>query len=131
MLKAGAKGKAQTLFTGTFADNKEVIASLGGKYQANIFAILITPEEHIPVVIQFTASALFAWSEYVKGLGYKGYYGKVITATKSEPKKKGRVVFHTPVFSNSEMTEEIMEVAKEYDAEYLQPFLSQFKTEAQ
>lgn len=128
VLKCGAKGSAKELFSGSYANDKETIVSLGGKYQTNIFAIMVTPAEYIPVNIQLCSSALAAWSEYTKTLGYKGYYGKIITASKSEPKKKGRVVFHTPVFSNSPMTEEVLEVAKEYDSKYLQPYLNQFKT---
>ena len=128
VIKTGRKGQTpRTLFSGPYTENKETIVALGGKYQTNLFGLMLTETEHVPVIIQFSASALAAWSDYVKTLGYKGYYGKVITASKSEPKKKGRVVFHTPVFSSVVSTEETMNVSKEYDAEYLQPYLGQFK----
>lgn len=124
-VKTGSKDNIKELFSGPYADNKSTIEAIGGKYQCNIFAMLINGEEVTPVVIQFSSSALAAWSEFTKTMRFGDIYNHLFTATKSEPKKKGRVVFHVPVFTTSPVPEELATMATEFDAAYLCPYLNQ------
>ena len=125
-LKAGSKDSVKELFSGTYHGDKMTIESLGGKYQCNIFAMLLGEEGDVtPAGLQFNASSLGAWSEFTKTMKFGDVYNHVFTATKSNPIKKGKVVFHVPVFTTSEVPSEIETMATEFDAAYLNPYLNQ------
>jgi hypothetical protein len=113
------------LMAGSFAENKDKIKALGGKYQQNVFALADINGTWELVAIQFTGAALMAWSTFVDETKMFNVYKSLVVGTQGAQSKKGRVLFYAPAFATEACTPDLMTKADEVYENELKPFLDQ------
>lgn len=113
------------LVEGPYADIKNEVSAVGGKFVTNIFALAKIDGSWVPVDIQLSGSCLRDWSKFVETNGIGAIYGGTVSATKGEQQKKGAVKYFTPVFTISALDSEVAASADEFCRESLIPYLNQ------
>lgn len=117
------RSKKGVIVEGLYADVKEKISAAGGKFCTNLFVLAKVEDQFVPCMLQLTGSSLAAWSEFTKEKRIKELYNFVLSASRGEEQKKGKVKFFRPKFDQSPLPQEVAEAADKFDHEELQPFL--------
>lgn len=126
--KINVRAGDKDLLVGTYAEDKEKIKGLGGKYQTNVYALADINGDWVPVILQLSSSALSAWSEFTETNKIWDIYKSLLVVRKGPQQKKGRVTFYTPEFSLEALTDKLTAMADSVYAEKVKPFLEQYET---
>ncbi len=118
------KAGRNVLATGLYADIKNDLAAAGGKFAANIFAMAHIGDEVVPVNIQFTASVLAKWSDFVKVHGRKIFQYEIVAA-KGDKQKNGAVSYFVPNFAQKDADTDMSALADSFLANQLKPYFEQ------
>jgi hypothetical protein len=122
---------AATLAKGLYADIKEKVKSVGGKFCIEVFALMKIDDEFQPVQIDLSGAALGCWMSFVDELGGPwAVYAFTIKTALGEQKKKGSVKFFEVKFSTDELTSEVNEMANAFNDDMLQPYLMSVTTQS-
>lgn len=103
--------KGGTSISGKYADIKDKVKSIGGKYCKSIYAALINKDKLLELVnFQLTGAAFKAWIDKTTDSN-----SEVMVVSKTVEAKKGKVVYQIPVWGASGMTDELRAEAIEMD----------------
>ncbi len=111
------------LMTASYNVDKEKIKAAGGKFQSNVFALADVNGEFVPVVLQLAGSSLSVWSTFVEENKLSRVYQSLVSVTRGDQEKKGRVVYYKPRFTLEPLPEELKAQADEFDKTMLRPYL--------
>ena len=110
--------------SGKYADIKDEIKAVGGKFAKSIYALLITGENQYEVV-----------NFKMKGAAFAGWLEKkfdtskcAVKFTQTKTDKKGKTVYHIPIFEAVKLTDKILNIAVLEDRK-LQEFLKSYKSQ--
>ena len=119
------------LMSGTW---KEVKASdIPAKFTNSVYAMMLIDKAYVLVNFQLRGASLRPWFDFVESHGGFNELAKgdnVISVTETEEKKKGRVVYNSPVYevvatelseAASKRGDELDKVLQSYLKEYLKP----------
>lgn len=123
--------KGGILCEGFYADIKDRVNSLGGKFTSNLYVAFKDGDELKIGVISFSGAALGAWMEFSKE-NRSDLYSSAVRIKGSVEGKKGKVVFKVPAFIMVKTTPATNEAATELDKKlrvYLTAYMSRAKTE--
>jgi len=110
---------------GLWADIKEKVKAFGGKFCTEVFALVEVNGEYQCAKIDFSGATLGDWMDFVESVGGKwNIYKSLITVTKGEERKKGRVTFHGVAFETGELPVDVNDAANAFNDDVLQPYLS-------
>lgn len=116
--------KGGTSIYGKYAEIKDKVKSIGGKYCKSIYAALITKDKTLELVnFQLTGAAFKAWIDKTTDSN-----SEVMVVTKTVEAKKGKVVYQIPVWGAAGMTDEMRAGAIEMDRQ-VQFYLKSKKVE--
>lgn len=121
--------KGGELASGLYAQIRDRVGNLGGHFHASCYIAYKDGESYKLGNLGFKGAALMAWMEFKKKSGRKdsrtAYYVDAIRINGHDEGTKGRVVFRTPRFALSPVSEEANAKALALDKE-LQSFLSEY-----
>lgn len=118
------------LVKGMYADIKEKIKAEGGKFCTEVFALVDIGGEYQPAQIDLTGVSLGCWMSFVDELGGSwATYAFLISTSKGEQKKKGRVEFIEVKFKASDLPSDLNEMANAFNDDMLQPYLAPRETQ--
>lgn len=116
--------KGNNSIVGKYADIKDRIKSIGGKYCKSIYAAFIHKDKSLELVnFQLTGAAFKAWIDKEVDSN-----SEVMVVSKIVEAKKGKVVYQIPVWGAAGMTDELRVEAIEMDKK-LQQYLKARKVE--
>lgn len=116
--------KGNNSISGLYADIKDQVKSIGGKYCKSIYAALIHKDQSLELVnFQLTGAAFKAWVDKVVDPSEF-----VVTIKGTHEGKKGKVVYQIPEYHAAALPEELKEKAIDMDHK-LQEFLKSKKAE--
>lgn len=118
--------KGGTLVEGFYAQIKDRIRSLGGKYVANCYVGFKENGELKIGSVQFKGAALSAWMDFAKE-NRKEFFSKAIQIKGTKDGKKGSISFKVPVFRLLTTEQATNDAAVELDKK-LQEYLKQYLT---
>lgn len=117
--------KGGILAEGIYKDIKDRVNAQGGKFNANCYLAYKDDTGALSIgCLRFKGAALGAWMEFTKA-HRADLYKKGLRINGSTEGKKGRIVFHTPIFEVTELSEASNLQAIGLDAE-LQTYLSAY-----
>lgn len=102
------------IITGKYADIKEKIESLGGKYHSSVYFATPIDGKLELCNLRIKGAGMSAWLDLNKTIK-SGVEGNQLTVTKSELQKTGKVEYYSPVFKISKPTMEDYNAAVELD----------------
>lgn len=115
--------KGGVLIEGLYAQIKDRLVAMGGSYVANCYIAWKDAEGHLQIgSLRWKGAGMGAWMEF-RQEHRRDLYKRAIRITGSVKGKKGRVEFHTPVLSLTEISETTNAAATALDAE-LQTYLT-------
>lgn len=121
------KGGNAPLAQGVYASIRDRVASVGGKFHANLYVAFRNGNDQMSIgSIMLKGAALREWMEFTKA-NRSDLYKKAVVINGSKEGKKGKIVFHTPIFTLKDITAETDEQATEMDRQlqsYLKAYLS-------
>lgn len=116
---------ASTLVKGMYADVKEKIKAVGGKFCTEVFALMNIGGEFEPVQLDLSGASLGCWMTFIDELGGPwAVYAFKVTTSLGDQKKKGSVKFFEVKFATAELDAELNEAANAFNDDFLQPYLS-------
>lgn len=113
-----------TLFTGNYADNKEKIKALGGKFQTNVYCFVKLDDELKAANVQLSGAAVGAWMNFLEEHPIAKVYDSMISISKGSLEVNGKVKYYLPSFELTELDPQDGELATEFDQTILQPWLA-------
>lgn len=116
--------KGGILAEGTYKSIRDRIIAHGGHFTANLYIAVKINDALAIASIQFKGAALSSWMEFSK-TNRGDLYKKAVRCKGFDEGKKGKIVFRTPKFSLTEVSEETNSKAIEYD-KVLQEFLASY-----
>lgn len=115
--------KGGSIVTGTWDQIKPVVVSAGGHFEANVYLAFKDEQEHLQIgAVGFKGAALNSWINF-RNANRAALYEKAVSITGSVQGRKGKIVFHTPVFALAPTNAQTNELAAKLDAE-LQTYLT-------
>lgn len=121
------------IYSGSYADNKEKIKSIGGKFETNLFALAKMDDELVPVCLKLSGAALKVWMDFSSNVDNKTLYGSTLVFSSSgEKRKKGKVEYVLPQIAVLPLAPEEAKAADDFNDNVLAPYLSHitsFKSE--
>jgi hypothetical protein len=117
--------KSGTLVEGIYRDIKDRVKSLGGRFVASLYIAFKDGNDLKIAALQFKGAALGAWMTFAKDRRAV-LYTKAIQIKGSQEEKKGRITFHTPIFSVTDVAAETDRAAVALDKELQAYFKSYF-----
>lgn len=119
--------KGGAIATGTWDKIKAVVHEAGGHFEANVYIAFKDEQGALQIgAIGFKGAALNSWINF-RNANRAALYEKAVSISGSVQGKKGKIVFHTPVFGLSETNAATNELATKLDVE-LQAYLSGYLT---
>lgn len=119
------RAKTSELVKGKYADIKDQIEKVGGKFTTSLFVLALIGDVWTPTVIHLHSTALFNWGEYTKEVGMKKIYNQVMTVKRAaEKKKKGKIEWYPLDVTAEAITEEVAAQADKFNDDRLQPYLN-------
>ena len=116
--------KGGTSISGKYAEIKDKVKAIGGKYCKSIYAALILKDKSLELVnFQLTGAAFKAWIDKTTDAN-----SEVMVVSKTIEAKKGKVVYQIPVWGAAGMTDELRAEAIEMDKK-VQEYLKARKVE--
>lgn len=123
--------KGGVLATGIYQMIRDRVASLGGKFNTNLYVAFKDGDSLSIGSIKFHGAALAAWMEFSKK-NRSALYSKAIQIKGFKEGKKGKIVFRTPNFVTVELSKETDDAAGKLQEElkaYMSRYLSRPKAE--
>jgi len=111
------------LATGLYADIKDKVKGVGGKFANSVYAMMIIDSEPTLVNFQFYGASLSPFIDFQKE---NDIYKNSVNITGSTPAKKGATNYFIPIFESGGITEEESKVADLMDIE-LQKYVDDYK----
>lgn len=116
-------GKGQKI-TGLYADIKDEIEKVGGKFANFVFVIAEINGDYQLLRLTFTGTGLQTFSEFRNSVGRGELYDSVIRLSKNPDKKSnGAVKYFVPKFELLDLSDEVSKLADKFDNE-LQAYFS-------
>lgn len=117
--------KNKVLAKGQWKEIKESTNQQGGNFTVNVYALakIDDSEELEPVCLQLDKSCLMAWTDFLEKHKLWELYKGLLTITRGEEQKKGKVRFFVTDFKLGDIDPELHTKAQLFDVEYLQPYL--------
>lgn len=101
------------------------------KFTINVFCLVKINDDWELCNLQLTKSGTAVWSDFVKEVRSFNLWNYIVLAKANpEVQRNGATKYMTIDFSTAECPDELKSLADTYDAETLQPFLSQFRNTA-
>lgn len=122
--------KGETLAEGVYAQIKDRLHSLGGKFTTNIYIAFKDGNGLKIGALQLKGAALSSWMDFRKGKT-KEILSQAVSIVGTEHGKKGKIEFEKPVFEIKELSEASNDAAVALDKElqeYLTAYLSRTST---
>lgn len=117
--------KGGLIAEGLYKEIKLQVNSVGGSYTANCYIAYKDGSGNLQIgAIRFKGASLGAWMDFTKDHRSDLYKGAIKIAGYEEG-KKGRVIFRTPTFGLSQVSDDTNQIAEALDEE-LQEFLSAY-----
>ena len=123
--------KGGQIAEGFYAQIRDKVNAMGGNYVTNVYIAYRKDGELAIGSIQFKGAALNSWVEFTKA-NREAINTKAVKISGYTEGKKGKIVFRTPNFKVSEITEEANEQAIALDEElqeYLKGYFSKPTTQ--
>ena len=117
--------KGGILAEGFYANIRDRIKAVGGKFTANLYVVYKAGTEHRLGALQLKGAALNSWVEFSKG-NRDALYKQAVAITGYLEGKKGKITFRTPVFALRDIAPETDASATKIDKEVLQPYLTAY-----
>lgn len=122
--KKDKESKSVVIETGLWADIKFKVKAFGGKFTHELYVLANIDGEFQPATIKLAGTACNSWIAFQDEAGGKySLYGSLITGEKGPKDDEASVTVYPPVFSVVPAPTELLEEAKSFDANVLQPYL--------
>ncbi len=108
---------------GLYADIKDKVKGVGGKFANSVYAVMISDNEPELVNFQFYGASLSPFIDFQKETDI---YKNSVIITDVEPAKKGATNYFIPMFEAGAITEEESKIADLMDME-LQKYFDEYK----
>jgi hypothetical protein len=119
------RSKTVELVSGKYAEIKDQIEKVGGKFTTSLFVLAFIGGEWVPTVIHLHSTALFNWGEYTKAVPMPKIYQQVLTLKRSKDKmKKGKIEWYPLDVTAETVEEDVASQADKFNDDRLQPYLN-------